>query len=281
MATVDDVLDALNDQINDAIIAAGITNEGIIAPGWPNMPDLTKQMEQVPAQYFVSLYPLPTEKLTTRFLNEPWGYLSTVTPSITATISGNAITFSGAVTPGQNIAVVLDPGSSGAAFTYQSVSNDTLASIATNVAALISAPYSATASGATVTITGAKTIKCNVGGSAVVGYEVMRTERHFQISVWCPDAPTRSAIFNAIKVYLAQVYFLSFPDTSQGRIKYVSSPWNDDMQQDTLYFLKAIYSVEWGEVAQETQTQITAVQLSTTATYANGEDQPAVTVTEG
>lgn len=281
MATVDDVLDALNDQINDAIIAAGITNEGIIAPGWPNMPDLTKQMEQVPAQYFVSLYPLLTEKLTTRFLNEPWGYISKVTPSITATVSGNVITFSGTVTAGQNIGVVLDPGFSGEAAMYQTTASDTLSSIATNVAAAVKSPYSATASGATVTITGASTIKCNVGGTATVGYEVMRSERHFQISVWCPDAPTRSVIFNAIKVYLAQVYFLTFPDTSQGRLKYVASPWNDDMQQDTLYFLKAVYSVEWGEVAQETQTQVTAVQLTTTTTYPNGEDQPAVTVTEG
>jgi hypothetical protein len=109
----------------------------------------------------------------------------------------------------------------------------------------------------------------------------MRTDRHFQISVWCPDAPTRSALFNAIKVYLAQVYFLTFPDTSQGRLKYVSAPWNDDMQQDTLYFLKAIYSVEWGEVAQDTQTQITAVQITQQSTMANGEDAPSITVTEG
>jgi hypothetical protein len=196
-------------------------------------------------------------------------------------VSGNAITFSGPVTAGQNVAVVLDPGSSGAVATYKTTANDTLASIATNVAGLISAPYSATASGDTVSITGATTIKCNVGGSAVVGQEVMRTERHFQISVWCPDAPTRSALFNAIKVYLAQVYFLTFPDTSQGRLKYVSAPWNDDMQQDTLYFLKAIYSVEWGEVAQDTQTQITAVQITQQSTMANGEDAPSITVTEG
>lgn len=281
MATVDDVLSALNDQINDALIAAKITNQGIIAPGWPNMPDLTKQMEQVPAQYFVSLFPLPTERLTTRFLNEPEGYISTTPATVVASISGNIVTFSGTVTAGQNVTIVVDPGESGAVATYQTKTGDTLASIASSIAALVTAPYSATASGDSVTVTGATTIVCNVGGSAVVGQEVMRTERHFQISVWCPDAPTRSLIFNAIKILLAQVYFLTFPDTSKGRLKYVSSPWNDDMQQDTLYFLKAVYCVEWGEVAQETRTQITATQISIQETLANGESTPSISVTEG
>lgn len=276
MASVDDVLAALNDQINTALIAANVTNEGFIAPGWPNMTELTKQMEQVPAQYFVSIYPLPTERVTTRFLNEPWGYISTIDPTVTASISGNVVSFSGAVTPGQNVALILDPGTSGAVAHYQTKAGDTLADVALGVAAQVVAPYTATPSGDTVAITSAATLRCNVGGSAVVGQEVLRTDRHFQISVWCPDAPTRSLIFNAIKRAFASVYFLTFPDTSSGRLKYVSSPWSDEMQQDTLYFLKAVYSVEWGEIAQDTQTQIVVTQVTTT-----GQNGPSITTTEG
>lgn len=282
MATVDDVLSALNDQISDAIEAAGVTNEGYVAPGWPNMTELTRQMEQVPAQYFVSIYPLPTERLTTRFLNEPQGYVSTTPATVTASIASNVLTFGGTVEAGLNIHTIVN----GHDALYQTLANDALASIASGVAAAINAlgvtGLSATAGGAQVTITGANAIACNVGGFAMVGTEVLRSERQFQISVWCPDAPTRSSIFNAIKLYLAQnVPFLAFPDTSQGRLKYVSSPWNDEMQQDTLYFLKAIYSVEWGEVALEKQMQIGAVQISTSTTLANGQSGPASTITEG
>lgn len=284
MATVDDVLNALCDSVDSAFQAAGITNQGLIAPGYPNMPDLTKMMEQVPSQYYVGIVPLPTEKLTTRFFSNTY-LINAVEPTMTATVSGNQITFSGTVQAGVNATVVLNGGTPNGPnpVTYQSVNGDTLSSVATGVAAKINtlSGYSASAIGAVVTITGASSITCDIGGSATTGREAMRTERHFQISCWCPDPPTRSAMFRAIKLYFATVYFLQFPDTSKGRLKYVTAPWHDEMQRDTLYSAILVYSVDWGEIVTDTQTQITATQITTQATLANGETTPSITITEG
>lgn len=282
MASISQVIAALQTAVSNALIAGGITNQGTVIGGWPNMPALTKQMEQVPPQYCVSVYPLDSEKLTTRFFPH-WQYLTGLNVTLTASVSGNAITFGGTAASGFVVNVVVNAGLQGQAVVYQTTSTDTLASIATSVASRLSAlsGISAVASGDTVTVTGASSITCNVGGSATIAQEVRRTERQFQISTWCPDGPTRSAIVNAIDTYCATLYFLTLGDGTFGRLKYVRGPWNDEMQRDTLYFAHQIFSVEFATMQTETATQVGITQSSMQATLANGQSVPVVTDTEG
>lgn len=282
MASITDVMSALQTQVADALIAANITLNGTVIKGWPNMPALTKQMEIVPAQYCVSVYPLPAEKKTTR-LFPLWQVQTEPNVTLGSSLSGGVLTFSGTVATGFNVMVVLNAGISGATALYQTSGTDTLASIATGVAAKINAitGFSAVASGDTVTISGAKSIICNIGGSGVLAREVRRTERQFQLSTWCPDGPTRAAIADAIDLFLATVYFLSFPDGSSGRLTYVRGPWNDEMQRDTLYFAHQIFAVEWGTMQTTVATQVAAVETTMQQTQANGQVAQTTTDTEG
>lgn len=279
MASISDVMAALRSQISDALVAASIDNQGSIIAGWPNMAALTKQMEIVPAQYCVSVFPLNAEKRTTRLFPK-WQVQTAPNVTMGALLSGDVVTFNGTPAAGFNVMVVLDAGLSGATALYQTSGADTLATIATGVAAKVNAVpgFSAVASGDTVTISGATTIICNVGGSGVLAREVRRTERQFQLSTWCPDGPTRAAIVDAIDLFLATVYFLSFPDGSSGRLTYIRGPWNDEMQRDTLYFAHQIFAVEWGTMQTTTATQIAAIE---TTMQANGQVAQSTTDTEG
>lgn len=286
MASIDDVLSALNDAVSASIVSAGVTNQGIIAPGWPNMPDLTKQMEEVPAQYYVSLYPLPTERLTTRFFPKTWVLGSSQAPTLMGTLTESSVTFTGTPQAGVNVTAIVRGGSptQSQAVTYQTTGSDTLETISAALAAKIIgldlSGVNAGASGPTMSVTGVVAFSCNIGGVLTVGQEVLRTLRHFQVSVWAPDAPLRNAIAAAIKLGFATTYFLQFPDTSYGRLKYVSSPWSDDMQRDTLYNAKMIYSVEWAELQTQEAAQITAIEFSTQA-VSGGQTQPPYPITEG
>ena len=277
MASVDDVLTALKSAVITAITPLSFSNTILVGAGFPNMPALTKELEQ--GNSFVGITALPTEKLSTRFF--PLSYV--ITPpavGLTASVSGNTIAFGGTPGAGFNVQTTIDSGSQTSINAlYQTTGSDTLASIATNTAAaLTTAGAPSTASGDTVTVSGTiASLVCNVAGSATLGREVRRTCRHFQISTYTPPdsdpsltalSTKRSAIVSAIDTALATTYFLQFPDTSWGRLEYVRGPWDDDMQRETMLIAHQIFSVDWGTIAIDTASQIGAIQVQQSAVSA-------------
>ncbi len=261
MASVYDVLTGLTETINSSIVNAGITNKGYIRPGWPNMPELTKQMEQVPEQYYVSIYPLSDETNTTRFFpSNLTGIIGAVpTLSLTASVSSNVITFGGTPQGGVNIGVDFSPGA-----LYQTTSSDTLATIATNVAAALNlaSGIAAAASGDTISVTGVTNFTVNLGLTALGGSEVLRTIRNFQISIWTPSSNLRETIAEPVRAGIALTYFLQFPDKSYGRLLYKDTPWADVMERESIYFAHMIVSVEWGTFSSNTVAQIVLPRVS-------------------
>ncbi len=272
MASVDDALVALKAVVLNALAPLPFATTIDVAAGYPNMPALTKSLEQ--GNSFVGIFPLNTERLTTRFF--PVAYnITNPNPTLTATVSGQSITFAGTAAAGYNVLTTVNGGQMSGSQTvgYQTTGSDTVDSVATSVAANLTADgIPASASGAVVTLTGTySSLVCNVGTTAAIGQEVRRTERQFQVSTYTPGdaepSPTilstkRSAIVNAIDTYLATQYFVQFPDTSWGRLKYVRGPWDDNMQRETMLIAHQIFSIEFATIAEYTAAQIAATELT-------------------
>ena len=290
MASVDDVLVALKAAVIAAVNPLSFSNAILAGAGSPNMPALTKELEQ--GNSFIGIIALPTEKLTTRFF--PISYII-MPPSVglIATVTGNTIAFSGTPSAGLSIQSTINSGAPASInAVYQTTGSDTIGSIASSVAAaLTAAGASASAAGDNITVAGTiASLVCNVAGTSTLGSEVRRTCRHFQVSTYTPPdaepsltvlSTKRSAIVNAIDNALATTYFLQFPDTSWGRLEYVRGPWNDDMQRETMLISHQIFSVDWATIRTDSASQIGAIQVQQTAVSAASISTTLASLTEG
>ena len=275
MASVDDVLLALKAAVTTAVTPLPNANKIKVGVGFPNIMPTTTDLEQ--GAGFIGIFPLKNERLTTRFF--PGNYTTIASaPLLAATVAGNTVTFSGSVAANYVVNVVVNSGQivGSMAVAYVTLATDTLDSVATAVAAaLVSAGVPASASGASLTLTGTfSSIICNIGAQSQIAQEVRRTERHFQIMTVMPgNAATltsvstdRSAIVNAIDAYFALQYFLLLADGSWGRLKYVSGPWEDDMQRETMLIAHQVFSVEFATVATATAAPVGAIDVQQTNT---------------
>ncbi|KVC81388.1 hypothetical protein WI75_08535 [Burkholderia ubonensis] len=171
------------------------------------------------------------------------------------TINGRTITVGGTVAAGVNTAVIVGTN----AFTYQTVTNDTLSTIATALAALINAIYpSTTASGAVITLpnAGAPINAARVGGSAQQMIEVGRVEQVFQITVWANSPANRKAIASLIPPAIMQNHFLTLADGTAARL-ILKSQHDDDVPQKELLYRRDIFAtVEYVETALVSATTV-------------------------
>lgn len=275
MASIDDVLLALKTAVIAAVTPLPNANKIKVGVGFPNIMPTTTDLEQ--GAGFIGIFPLKNERLTTRFF--PGNYTTIAsTPLLAAAVTGNTIAFSGSVAAGYAVDVVVNSGQlvGSMAVAYVTLGTDTLDSVATAVAAaLVAAGFSASASGADVALSGTfSSVVCNIGAQSQIAQEVRRTERHFQIMTVVPgNASTltavstdRSAIVNAIDAYFALQYFLLLADASWGRLKYVSGPWEDDMQRETMLIAHQVFSVEFATIATAVAVPVGAIDVQQTNT---------------
>ncbi len=137
-----------------------------------------------------------------------WFTTSQAAATLTASLSGYAVTFGGTVTAGNTVGVL----SNGVAYTHVAISTDTLSTIASGLAASIPG---ATASGAVLTLPASEYLPAVVvvnGGT--VASEVSRQQQAFRICVWAPEPSIRDSIFTRIPALIANQYRLALPDTT-------------------------------------------------------------------
>ncbi len=243
-----------------AILDGGSPVPTKVGRGWPTKNALQADLLAKVAN--ISIYSQPgSERLTTRYPRE-WQQLGTITTTLTATVSGRTITIGGAVSAPQNVAVLI--GSK--AYVYPVQPGDTLATIAAALASIIEVGVSATSSGPVITVSGDLALIGRVGGFGTVMRELRRQERLFQITVWCWSPEQRDAVASFIDIKFAGagqdngLEFITLPDGSSARLKYVRTAPADKDELSGAFRRDLIYSLEYATTETMTAPQIVAFE---------------------
>ena len=248
MADSNDVTTALAAFVDAAIYPSGDSGASatgyatIIRPGWPLPDNLDAALAA--AQVYVSVYPEEISRITTRF-ERLWTSSVVVTPTITITAAKQLITIGGTVTVGHYVSAVIF----NKAASYAAQAGDTLASVATALAALLTtAGVSATATGAVISIPTADLPDIAVanGAPGTMIQEVRRQQQSFMVTIWAPSNDARAATANIIDPLLASTDYIGpFPDTTQGWLLFRLERESDEGEKRACFRRDLCYWVEY------------------------------------
>ncbi|SCU75525.1 putative phage protein [Cupriavidus necator] len=251
-----------------------ITGQAIkVYPGWPVPAVLTADLKAGKAH--VSVFPTATEKIIDSAVSE-WRELSAPATTLTLTLAGQAVTVGGTVSTPQNAALVVD----GKGYVYGVQPADTLASIATALAALVAVDQPATSTGAVVTIPGAKAISPRVGGAGTSVRELRSQSRVFMVSVWANCFDARDPLADALDSALSGTFHLQLPDGMTAALRYQSSRQDDSGQKEGIYRRDLMYAVEYSTTETRTDTQITVTETNVSAGSSLDAQFPIKTIVE-
>ena len=276
MADIYDVQNALASLAQTAIYPNGIGNPSIvntdvrIFPGWP-IPD-TLDADLTARKVQVSIFPADIARVSTRFDTE-W-YTTVLNPAtLIMTIEGlNEIAISGTVSVPQACMVLMN----GEAYSYGVQANDTLNSIAANLASII--PNS-TASGAVVTLNrNPSNLRTSVIVTGTSVRELAREKRMMIVTVWAPSPLVRSQIANALNVLFSSTYRVALPDGFYGQLSYNGSREIDVLEKVKCYRRDLHFIFEYAITQAETDYTIGTTIISEAEvlpinfTLLNGDD---------
>jgi hypothetical protein len=265
---------------NAALIAAGVPNPTLVGTGQgPQQQNMVTAFQTTlnpstgkPWACFVTAYALPGGQSTPY----PPGEYAQVknTPTLTASVTGNVVTLSGAVAVGVPVHIGLDRGLYDVA--YVVVGGDNLTTIATALKNLVNGlavgGLSATSGVGTVTLAGAQSISAIVAASATITFEIGRVEQRLQLSIWAPNDTVRGIVEDALTQYVgaSDNHGIHLSDgTTMDCILGGPAGWSDQSQgDDSLYVSHVFFMCEYPLTRTVTATQIAAGQV--TATLAGG-----------
>lgn len=276
------VLGQLRTEINNALLADGISQKGQVINGWPTAPQLVEILGQPDNEWQINLFPLPARNATRYIGENGYAYVAPVV-GLTAKINqlGNVLTFGGTVTPPLNIHAFL--AYHNADMLVSANATATPQTIAAEVAAVVNSAHlvgvSASATGPSVALTGDTWEVCNIGGTGTITRgESLRTSRLVQVSIWTtgglegtdPDGSLRLAMFDSItsQVGTVQNHFMTLPDGSSAYIMFEGDKFEDDSQSSySLYVAKIYFTLEYALFRSSPATQVGNI----TATTTNGQ----------
>jgi hypothetical protein len=245
--------------------ASAITAPARIYRGWPNGDALDKDLAA--GILNVSIFP-PNgmERNVTRYGSD-WQITQPPVNTLTATVSGGAVTIGGTVSTPQNIAIKLNR----KAYLYGVQNTDTLATIAEALATEIAADHpGTTASGAVIAIANPiGTVLAAVGGVGTAWREVKRQQKQFMVSVWAPSPDIRDAACSLIDPPLADMVRFGLPDGSEAYMQYERSMINDAPEKELLFRRDLYYTVEYPTSITMTATEIVAFGVGVTDPASN------------
>lgn len=264
MADITDVENSLVALIAQTLYPNGTAQPSVagfdcaVYAGWPTASRLDADLAA--GKTHVTVFPTATERNTSRYPKE-WKTQAVTVPTLTLAIAGQTVTVGGAIPSpfsAHNLAIL----ATGKNYVYAVQAGDTLASIATALAALLAADFPGTTStGAVITcpvschLTAAK-----VGTSGTSIREVRRQERVFQITVWSNTPANRDAVIQPVDLALAATNFITLADGTAARLLYKGSPITDNNQKAKLYRRDLMYTVEYATTQVKTDYQIVAAQ---------------------
>jgi len=243
MADLSDVEDALADLIAPPFYPSGTGQPPAIAAsmvkiysGWPQSDALDADVRANKVN--VSIFAKAIERNTTRYTRE-WRELSRATPTLTVAVSGSSLTIGGTISVPQNIAAMVK----GQNYVYAVQANDTLATAAAALAALINVDTPASATGAVITAAGITSASIGVVGK--LAREVRRQQKQFVVTIWAPNDALRVAAAKIIDPIISALDYLPLADGSMGLLTYVGSNDNDDPQEALIYRRDIVFWVEY------------------------------------
>lgn len=240
-----------------------------------------------------TLFPVGSEN-TTRWAGRTYAQAETITAAgLTATVSpalvlpGGTATITLGGTPGVNDAVVFaGSGPIAVAPTLAdaiATTGESLSALATALAASINAAagtlYTATASGAQVTVTNGYTVAANVavnvGNIGTALRETRRVNRHVQLTFWTRDETTRQAVTDPVDSLLGTLedfgfYYAGTTGASESvHVKYSSDHYSDEDQLRDVYRRDFHISLEHGVTVLDPLYPVLGVALTFTPAAAN------------
>jgi hypothetical protein len=233
-----------------------VANKNIKAfEGWPVAEQLDKDL--LSDVINISVYPLSSEKNTSRYPTD-WQTQSISENTIGITVSGQALVLSGSISTPQNVAIIVNNQS----FVYAVQSSDTLTTIATGLASIVSASIvGVTSNSAVVNFPPSALIEtAQVGGGGTLIREIRRQQRDFQITVWANNPSVREIVATTIDIAFAKQTFITLPDMTSARMVYKGSPQTDNFQKVGLYRRDFIYTIEFATTETQASTEILVVQ---------------------
>ncbi len=252
MADQSDVEGALVTLASAALYPGGTATASVpgvdcrIYRGWPNAAALDTDLRAGIVN--VTVFPGQGEgRVTTRYQQE-WA-ASLATPTLTAAVSGSAVSFAGTADLGQIAGLLVD----GCPYAYRTQPGDTPAAVAANLAALARMNQVVQLAAATLTIPAAGRLLARVVADAPAWKEVRRQTQIFRITCWCPTPATRDAAAIAIDQSLAAIAFIDLADATQGRVVYAGTTVFDQSQDALLYRRDLLYSIEYATTLATTQ----------------------------
>lgn len=263
MADISDAEQVLVSLLTSAAYPSGTASPSIInAPlriyrGWPVPANLDRDL----AAGVVNLTVFPRNAIetnTTRFQRE-FQVRDAGARTITATVSGRAITLGGTVTVPQNIGIRVGGLGLADIFTYSVQANDTLTTIATALAGLVAVKYAGTTStGPVITIPFGGALAARIGGTGKVWRELRRQRRGVQITAWCSTPAQRDACAPILDS-LEQYTFITAPDGSAMRLRYNSSFTIELGEKENSYRRDWFYDVEYPTTEIQTAYEIITI----------------------
>lgn len=275
MATLYTVLAAIQEQLSVATIALlSVSSDTMARPlnievgiGWPSERTLQNNVRKAALPTaLITVFDRGLASDSTRWLPHRVGFTAT-SAGIQAELSSMALTpampvllaFSGAVTPGDAVALVASP-VRGTPFAQVAIPapTDTLPSLAIALAGLINADpdmsgfLTAVATNGMVTlaslIESPVALQCNVGNGAVSLTEIGRRSRGLQIVVWTRTEDDRNTVGDVIETAIACMeadFGLTFPDGTMGRLKYAGDHLLNDATLSDTYRRDFLVSVDY------------------------------------
>jgi hypothetical protein len=265
MADQADVETALAAVIANALYPAGMAAESAVGltcrvyRGMPTAPALDADLAQGVAHVSV-LGDVAGVRNVTRYPRR-WVSVAPVSAVLSVAVEGATATFAGACAVGQLAGVIVDQ----ATFAYAVQGNDSAATVASNMAALVRAGgWIVDHAGATISVPAAQRFVARVVSGAGALQEIKRQTQKFRISMWCPSPVSRDAVAPVIDEALASMVFLPLADGSSGRILFEDVVAIDTGADARLYRRDLVYAVEYPTVL----SMMTPAMLFGTETFA-------------
>jgi hypothetical protein len=257
----------------------GTSQPSIVAPnvvkvgyGWPMPGQLDADLLSANPPVTVSVWPLPGDRDVTRFERTLDLVGPKVNPTVTATVAGATVTLSGTATAGNYVTIV----AGNQAASYGVKTADTLAVIATALAAQFSSPVVCSATGPSITfISGFSTIAARSAAPQQAAQEVERLQKRFQITIWAATDALRNTIGAALRPFIMGAASLPLPDGTSVRVWPVADLLDDTKQRAQGFLRDMIYMVEYPTMQGETLYPVTTIQTAAAVSEPSGA-QPQI-----
>lgn len=196
------------------------------------------------------------------------GYLDgpVTTPGVvtlTATVSGAAVTFGGTAGLGQLAGVIVN----GLPYTYACQATDTPSTVAAAIASRVSG---ASAAGPVVTFATTRPVIARTGGTGTSRTALRWQTQAFRLITWAPTPAARDTICSFLDAGLSGTPFVSLPDGQSGRLFWHNTTSDDVPQKEQLWKRDLLYTVQFATTQTVNAAQVLFGILAATAQTSAG-----------